>query len=315
MEGLKSYRKTSTVTLIVLFLLIGVGGLVRVTGSGMGCPDWPKCFGYWIPPSCECQLPDNYHEIYTDHGYPIGTNYDPVKTWIEYLNRLLGVLSGIFVIVNLYFAFKIRSTHRGIYIGALLCFILVVFEGGLGAMVVKLNLQQKSVTIHYIMAIILLCCLLYSIAAMVKIQSEEDIVLDKRYWYIIIIAMSITVLQIMSGTNLRTITETLKGITTYQWLQQNELVFNMHRLYAGLVVFGNFIFWRKFKKFGFTRQPFMVIWISILLQVITGILLNFFEFPPLAQALHILLPAILFCSQFYILSFILIKKETVVFPV
>src|SRR6185295_7813375 len=143
MEGLNNYKKISTITLIVLFLLVGVGGLVRVTGSGMGCPDWPKCFGFWVPPRCECQLPDNYHELYKDHGYPVGTNYDPVKTWIEYLNRLLGVLSGFFVMINLYFAFKIRKLDRGIYIGALLCFIVVLLEGGLGALVVKLNLQQQ----------------------------------------------------------------------------------------------------------------------------------------------------------------------------
>ena len=132
-ERLKSFKKVSYITLIVLFLLVGLGGLVRVTESGMGCPDWPKCFGLWVPPTCECQLPDNYHEIYKDHGYPIGSNFDVVKTWIEYFNRLAGVLTGLFVMLTLYLAYRVRSIHRYIFYGSLLCFILVILEGGLGA--------------------------------------------------------------------------------------------------------------------------------------------------------------------------------------
>ena len=310
MQGLNRFKWMSYITLIVLFLLIGVGGLVRVTGSGMGCPDWPKCFGLWLPPNCECQLPDNYHEIYKDHGYPEGVNFDPLKTAIEYINRLLGVFAGFLVLITFFLAYKVRKVHKAIFTGTLLCLILVILEGGIGAMVVKLNLQQQSVTLHYFMAIALVSCLLYSIAAVRKLQRDELVNISRKQRSYLIAAILVSALQLFSGANLRSITEGLAGITIYEWLQKNELIFNMHRFYAIIVVVINTLLWLNFKAFEFSKLALIAIVFSVVAQMITGLMLNFANFPQGAQILHILLPAVLFCSQFYILSYLIIKRET-----
>ena len=90
---LENFRRVAFITLAAVYFLIAVGAGVRASGAGMGCPDWPTCFGQWVPPTSESDLPRNYQEIYADLGYA-DTRFNVVKTWTEYVNRLIGVSIG-----------------------------------------------------------------------------------------------------------------------------------------------------------------------------------------------------------------------------
>ena len=176
-------------TLVVVLLLILAGGIVRSSGSGMGCPDWPLCFGQVIPPLVESDLPANYQEIYAERGYA-DTRFNALKTWTEYLNRLLGALTGLMVLVQAVLAFLLfrsrsvsmassasfgaaadgsssgatadgSSSGAGVsgstaFLAALLALVLVLVQGGIGAWVVASHLQGSVVTLHLALAWVLM---------------------------------------------------------------------------------------------------------------------------------------------------------------
>ena len=93
---MRLFRIFTILSTILTYILIFVGGMVRVAGAGMGCPDWPKCFGRWIPPTSLDQLPDHIDPA----------KFNIVLAWIEYGNRLFGALVGLSIAITLYLVLK-----------------------------------------------------------------------------------------------------------------------------------------------------------------------------------------------------------------
>src|SRR6218665_74423 len=170
------FRKLGVWTIVAVYVLILVGGIVRATGSGMGCPDWPKCFGSWVPPTDISQLPLNYKEIF---GAKLKgeVEFNAVKTWTEYVNRLVGVLIGFFVFAT--FVTSIRSfwkKDRTIVWLSFLAFVLVGFEGWLGSKVVSSELHPVMITLHMLLSVIIVFILLYAVArSYTRVIEVEDI--------------------------------------------------------------------------------------------------------------------------------------------
>ena len=134
------------------YLLIFIGGLVRVSGAGMGCPDWPKCFGRWIPPTNLGQLPD----------YIDPSKFNIVLAWIEYSNRLFGALVGVTITLTMIFMFKDYRNEIRIRNAVISAFILTLVEGWLGAVLVKTVLNPVTITLHLLFALIIVMLLIYA---------------------------------------------------------------------------------------------------------------------------------------------------------
>ncbi|MDX1672627.1 MAG: COX15/CtaA family protein, partial [Balneolaceae bacterium] len=121
-----SYQKIALTTVFATLFLIFVGGLVRAAGAGLGCPDWPKCFGLWIPPVSAAELPAGYDP----------SQFNVFKTWLEYVNRLIGVVVGMLITATFVLSFRYRKNDPAVFYSSLAAFLLVVFQGWLGGQVV-----------------------------------------------------------------------------------------------------------------------------------------------------------------------------------
>lgn len=316
-----------------MYLVIIAGAVVRMTGSGMGCPDWPKCFGYYIPPTEITELvfqptrfykegqiiiveeslmtaevdfttgasynPENWVK-YTKHDYAI---FNPWHTWIEYINRLLGALAGLAVLTMAFLSFKYWRENKKITLLSWLAVFLMGFQGWLGATVVFSVLSPVKITIHMVMALVIVALLLY----LHNISSEKinNKIKLKSFRTLTFFAVIFTLIQIIMGTQVRQFVDEQIKLLGYavpdMWLSRPSFLFYIHRSFSILVLVLNFLIWWQNKKLklGFDKMNWVLVFIG--LEIITGIAMYNFNFPFLSQPLHLVIASFLFGVQFYVL--------------
>jgi cytochrome c oxidase assembly protein subunit 15 len=135
------------------FDLIVFGAFTRLTDSGLGCPDWPGCYGVSNPFHAlgEIQLAET--------ALPTGP-VTVIKAWIEMIHRYLAMTVGALILVQVALAFgKVKSLGKFPLLGSLGLLLMVCVQGAFGAWTVTLKLQPIIVTIHLMLALLLLACL------------------------------------------------------------------------------------------------------------------------------------------------------------
>ena len=307
--ALLRFQKVAWTTIVAVYILILVGAPVRASGSGMGCPDWPTCFGQWIPPTSESALPRDYQEVYADLGYA-ETRFNVVKTWTEYLNRLLGVSIGILIFFTSVCAFAIRDYNPKIFYAAGLAFLLVGFQGWLGSKVVSSNLMPGLITVHMLVALTIVGTLIYALA-----QSRRDFMLGQpidqidprfeRWLYIVIV---LTVVQVAMGTQVREMTDFIsleqgEGARS-QWIDAMPWFFYVHRSFSAVLLFCNL--WLTYlltsslgRSHSLVRMAIAMV-VIIFGSVISGATLGHLGMPAFIQPTHLLSASLLFGIQFLI---------------
>ena len=288
----KAYIRYTWFIFFMVFLVILAGGVVRMTQSGMGCPDWPKCFGSWIPPTSADQLPPDF-EKYLDKQ-DIDHTFNPYHTWIEYINRLLGALLGVFIIIHLVWTFrKFLKTNKRLVIYSLVLLIAVSFQGWLGKRVVDENLEAVKITTHMLAALFIAAIPLFIIYHL----KQEEKVSDRLIKWLTVINMIIVAIQIILGTQVREQIDIISKSYSYEsrekWIGELNNLFLVHRSFTWVVALGIiFLIWKSFKYVSLKTISLMVLALLIL-TIAAGLTMLWFDIPALAQPLHLLLASFL----------------------
>ena len=193
---MNTFRNFSYLSTGLTYLLIFVGGLVRVAGAGMGCPDWPKCFDRWIPPTSLEQLPDHIDPA----------KFNIVLAWIEYSNRLFGALVGLVITITTFLAFKYYKHVDRIKWSVLAAFFLTLVEGWLGSVLVDTVLNPITITLHLFLALVIVMLLLYAAQEAYYVENPDSEKMS-RYpsnlkWMFGLLA-GILLLEVVMGTEIR----------------------------------------------------------------------------------------------------------------
>lgn len=283
-------------TLIAVIFLIFIGGVVRSTGAGLGCPDWPKCFGKWIPPTNESQLPSNYKKIY-QHSNGEEAVFNPIKTWTEYINRLLGISIGLLIIATFAATLSLRKTKSYLVWMSGANVILVIVQGGLGAMVVKSSLTPELVSLHMILALLIVAIL---VSSLVDIYDIKPTAISSNTHVLLWICTLTIGVQIMLGIQVREQVDLLLNanhLSRAHWIGTLHWNFYVHRSFSLLITALHGWLWWKLPKNKPISHLSNAMMACLLGLIGLGIVMTYMDMPVLAQPLHLLLSSILFAIE------------------
>ena len=173
--GMTRFQKLATAALVSVLVLMFVGAIVRVTGAGMGCPDWPTCWGCLIPPTHVEQvdfskLPiEKFQRKAQRMGRDPATitveslrqEFNPRHVWTEFLNRLSSLPVGFFSLATFIAAFWQREKRPLVFWLAFAALLTVLVNAWMGARVVYSGLSPGVLTTHLALAMSLIGMLVY----------------------------------------------------------------------------------------------------------------------------------------------------------
>ncbi len=282
-------RRWILATFILAFLVIIAGGVVRTTQSGMGCPDWPKCFGRWIPPVNASQLPPDFEKYLKKQD--IDHTFNAWHTWIEYINRLLGALLGLFAVIQVALLYPKQHTHKRSYRLALRFLGAVVLTGLFGAMVVKLNLAHLSISVHLLFALLLLWI---QAALYLSFQNRLFMVyVPQRFRNWLLLLIGVLFIQGALGTLVRMYVDDVSKMLLYQqrdqWLADIPTTFIIHRSFSWITLLLTIVVAWKASALPAIKASVYRIAALVTLNILVGITLFYTGMPAIMQPIHLLL--------------------------
>ncbi len=298
---MRQIKNWAIATFILCFLVIIAGGVVRTTQSGMGCPDWPKCFGKWIPPTNASELPADFEKYLRKQD--IDHTFNALHTWIEYFNRLLGILLGLFAIIQATLLFFKRKEFANAFKLSAIFLLTVILTGLFGAIVVKFNLAHASISVHLLFAILLIqvqagvLLSLYSKIFSLSIDNK----IKKMVWLFLILLFCQSILGTMVRMYVDDVSKTLHYQQREIWLAKSPVAFLLHRSFSWLVLISALFMAWYCRNIQAVKSKTFAIAAIVILSMVTGIVLFYANMPAVAQPIHLLLASLAFTQTIALL--------------
>lgn len=297
---LNTFQKVAFTTVLAVIFLIFVGGLVRAAGAGLGCPDWPKCFGMWIPPTSAAELPPGFDT----------SSFNIYKTWTEYINRLVGVVIGFLILATFVLSFRYRKENPSVFYSSAAAFVMVLFQGWLGGRVVLTGLSEWLITLHMLLAMAIMLVLFYAAYRTTSDFLRVEIKEPARRWLFWTgsILLVFTLGQLVLGTQVREAVDVVKNASPMpareEWIDLVGSIAEYHRTLSwsvflpGMLV-GYLGVWKS--KSQLVKNITLAIVAVILFQIALGAGLYYLGMPPAYQVFHLVGVAVLICLEFLLL--------------
>ncbi len=312
---MNGFQKIAVAACVALVVLIFVGAIVRASGAGMGCPDWPKCWGCLIPPTSADQIdPDKLDiEKYRRKAVQFGINpetitkesviasYNPVHTWTEYVNRLTSLPLSLLTLTVFGLSFRKKYKKPSVIIGSTVALILLGVNAWMGAQIVHSGLKPGIITIHMALAMAMLCVLVF--VAWRGCDSPWKLNMSsgcRGLYQLAVLLFFLVVIEGVLGSQIREKTDELKKThptePRSEWVGELEqsVTYLIHRSGSWAILLVAIYFFAKASNVK-TGAPALekLILGTILAQMVLGLVLSQVGILPFAQVLHVGLSSIL----------------------
>jgi cytochrome c oxidase assembly protein subunit 15 len=293
----RRFQKLAIATTVTTYLLILVGALVRASGAGMGCPDWPRCFDRWVPPTDLAQVPPH-----------LAPYFNVRLAWTEYLNRLLGVTTGLLIFATLVFALVDYRHVRRVVASSAGAFVGVGLAGWLGKRVVEKNLDPSFVTVHMFVALAVVALLIdatvASFFAPARGEPErtpaEPTTARRQLAMGALAVTGVVLVQIALGTRVRAtlerVAQALPALPRADWIGRVGAADSVHRSFA-LLVLGLTVALARYARRADPHPLLSKLATALAVgsgaQIAAGVGLAYVALPPVLQVVHVTLGSLL----------------------
>lgn len=307
MKSLRWYRFCLGGVLAFLLILVFVGAIVRATGAGLGCPDWPRCWGALIPPWKVEQV--NLDKLDFDRfkrkAERLGRNpdeitretilasFNPVHTWTEFINRLVSIPIGLFSLASVILSFCLpkRKDRWLLQVLAVASLLIILINAWMGRQIVYSGLKPGIITTHLALAMGLIVLLVWG-----RWSAADRPVFPqaKRGLFFLVAALfGLVVTEGIMGAQVREMTDELAkshiGEDRASWIKEIEktLVYLIHRSFSWLIVAAMLVAYVWSRRLGIVTWRVNGLLGIVLAMMIMGVVLANVSIFPLIQVLHV----------------------------